>query len=412
MNITELNTSYIQSLEDYISLNKINDAKTLENLGSFKTNGLPSTKNEFWKYTALNKFLPEKLDIRDIETSDMKLPQNLKSFGDRTILFINGNLNQESTNIPMTHDKSNFDNSYNRSTTDSLEMINQIRNGHKKPYVFELSEDVKINLVFIYTDKAVKRCIQPRLYFKIGKNSNIEIYEQQISTTKADFWSNGSTSMILEQNAQLNYHLNSQLIENQIITNRFDVAQKRDSTFNYTQNFNREKLSRIDFIVNLLEENAEANLAGFYQVKDEQHHDTTLTINHMKSHTRSSQLFKGILDGDSRGVFNGMVHIHKDAQQVDATQLNKNLILSKKAHVDTRPQLQVEADDVKAAHGATIGQLDEEELFYLMARGIPESKAKSLLLSGYGQQIFENVPNLDWKSLVENQNTQKGLNDD
>src|SRR5690606_3383984 len=125
-------------------------------------------------------------------------------------------------------------------------------------------------------------------------------------------------------------------------------------------------------------EGAECALDGLYIVNGKQHVDHHTVIDHASPNCNSHQLYKGVLDGESRGVFNGKIFVRRDAQKTDAIQNNKNLLLSRKAEIDTKPQLEIDADDVRCTHGATIGQLDDEALFYLQARGIGAAQARHL----------------------------------
>ena len=136
---------------------------------------------------------------------------------------------------------------------------------------------------------------------------------------------------------------------------------------------------------------AECWVDGLYLVGDGQHADTHSLIDHRKPRCTSHQNYKGILDGKSRAVFNGRVYVHRDAQRTDAVQSNKNLLLSPEARVDTKPQLEIYADDVKCAHGATVGQLEEEELFYLLSRGLHTELARNLLTYGFAEEIVEKI---------------------
>ena len=126
-------------------------------------------------------------------------------------------------------------------------------------------------------------------------------------------------------------------------------------------------------------------------VDGSQHTDTHSIIDHRRPHCTSHQLYKGILDGKSRAVFNGKVFVRHGAQQTDARQTNKNLLLSKEAQVDTKPQLEIFADDVKCAHGAAVGQLDEDEMFYLESRGIKPALARNLLTYGFAEEVIEKI---------------------
>jgi Fe-S cluster assembly protein SufD len=147
------------------------------------------------------------------------------------------------------------------------------------------------------------------------------------------------------------------------------------------------QLSRHGIGVRLAHEGAECAVDGLYLVSSGQHADTHSLIDHIAPHCTSHQLYKGILDGKSRAVFNGKVFVHAGAQQTDAQQTNKNLLLSPDARVDTKPQLEIFADDVKCAHGATVGQLEDEELFYLLSRGLHNDLARNLLTYGFAEEL-------------------------
>src|SRR5205085_9176255 len=151
------------------------------------------------------------------------------------------------------------------------------------------------------------------------------------------------------------------------------------------------QLSRHGIGVHLAHEGAECVVDGLYLVSTGQHADTHSLIEHITPHCTSHQLYKGILDGKSRAVFNGKVFVRHGVQQTNAQQTNKNLLLSNEAQVDTKPQLEIFADDVKCAHGAAIGQLEEDELFYLESRGIRPELARNLLTYGFAEEVIEKI---------------------
>ncbi len=138
-------------------------------------------------------------------------------------------------------------------------------------------------------------------------------------------------------------------------------------------------------------EGAETSVDGLYMVARDQHTDTHSVIDHKEPHCSSHQLYKGILDDNSRAVFNGKVFVREGAQKTDAMQTNKNLLLSDKARIDTKPQLEIYADDVKCAHGAAVGQIDPDELFYLQARGINPELGRSLLTYGFAEEVIGKI---------------------
>ena len=148
---------------------------------------------------------------------------------------------------------------------------------------------------------------------------------------------------------------------------------------------------RNDINVLLDLEDARCTLNGLFMVGGRQHVDYHTRIDHAKPHGASEEIYKGILDGRARGVFNGRVNVHPDAQKTDAHQSNNNLLLSRHAEIDTKPELEIYADDVKCSHGATVGQLDEQSLYYLRSRGIGERQARALLTYGFAREILERV---------------------
>jgi Fe-S cluster assembly protein SufD len=151
------------------------------------------------------------------------------------------------------------------------------------------------------------------------------------------------------------------------------------------------RLSRHDIEVVMDHEGAECWVDGLYVVGSDQHADTHSVIDHKQPHCTSHQLYKGILDGNARAVFNGKIFVRPGAQKTDAMQTNKNLLLSNEARVDTKPQLEIFADDVKCAHGAAVGQIDQEELFYLETRGLNPELARNLLTYGFAEEVVAKI---------------------
>jgi Fe-S cluster assembly protein SufD len=150
--------------------------------------------------------------------------------------------------------------------------------------------------------------------------------------------------------------------------------------------------ARLDLATELNEPGAEAELYGFYAVTGRQHADNHTHISHLARHTGSHELYRGVLNGHGRAVFNGKVRVAKHADKTDSSQANNNLLLSKGAEIDTKPELEIYADDVKCAHGATIGQLDEQQLFYLRSRGIDAETARALLVGAFAERLVALLP--------------------
>jgi Fe-S cluster assembly protein SufD len=150
----------------------------------------------------------------------------------------------------------------------------------------------------------------------------------------------------------------------------------------------------------VLDEGSECTLNGLYIVDGQRHVDTRTTIDHAKPHANSHELYKGILDGRSSAVFNGKIIVRKDAQKTDAKQTNKNLVLSEDATINTKPQLEIFADDVRCTHGATVGQLDADSIFYLRSRGIGAEDARAMLIEAFAQDIVDGIKSEKFREYV------------
>ncbi len=231
----------------------------------------------------------------------------------------------------------------------------------------------------------------PRVLIISEENSRATVIESYAGTSDAAYFTNAVVEIVLKDGARLeHYKVQRESVDAyHIATTSADLGSNSsyDST---TINFGAQ-LSRHDIHVKMAHEGAECWVDGLYVVSSDQHTDTHSVIDHQQPHCTSHQLYKGILDGKSRAVFNGKIFVRHGAQKTDAMQTNKNLLLSDEARVDTKPQLEILADDVKCAHGAAVGQIEEDELFYLETRGIHPELAKNLLTYGFAEEVIGKI---------------------
>jgi len=219
-----------------------------------------------------------------------------------------------------------------------------------------------------------------------SKATIIENYESQ-----AQSFTNSAMQIFVEDNANLtHYRVQKESAESYHIGTS-EITLKRGSYYNSTNINLGGKLSRHDIHLKFTATGGECFVDGLYMLNGNQHHDTHSMIDHALPNCVSHQNYKGVLNDKSRGVFNGKVFVRENASGTDAQQSNKNLLLSNDARVDTKPQLEIYNDDVKCAHGATVGQLEEEELFYLLSRGLNESLARNLLTYGFAEEIVNKI---------------------
>jgi Fe-S cluster assembly protein SufD len=205
------------------------------------------------------------------------------------------------------------------------------------------------------------------------------------------YLTNAVSEIALGEGAVLKYHRIQQESERAFHFGRLQFHQERSSNLATHSVALGGALVREEVKVVLEGEGAEATLAGLYLVTGRQHIDNQTTLDHAQPHCSSREVYKGILDGESSAVFNGKIIVRKDAQKTDSKQSNKNLLLSEKAIIDTKPALEIYADDVKCTHGATIGQIDPEAVFYLRSRGIGRQEARDLLTYAFANDLLERI---------------------
>ena len=231
----------------------------------------------------------------------------------------------------------------------------------------------------------------PRVLVVAEENSSAILVESYRSVSEAVYFTNAVMEIVLKEGARLeHYRLQRESTRAfHVSTTAAKLGPK--SSYDTTSITLGAQLSRHDIEVVMDHEGAECWVDGLYVVGSDQHADTHSVIDHIQSHCTSHQLYKGILDGKSRAVFNGKIFVRPGAQKTDAMQTNKNLLLSNEARVDTKPQLEILADDVKCAHGAAVGQIDQDELFYLETRGLNPELARNLLTYGFAEEVIAKI---------------------
>jgi len=233
--------------------------------------------------------------------------------------------------------------------------------------------------------------ISPRIWIEAGDFSKATFIDYHISVDTAPYFVNKVVEIKGGVNSDITYHSlqqeNNQVIE---VSNLVTDVQK-DAQFTSTQITLTGDMVRNNLTLNLLGSNSVGNMYGLYLLDGKSHVDNHTNVDHTIPHAESNELYKGILAGQSRGVFNGKIFVRQIAQKTNAFQQNNNILLSEDAIINTKPQLEIWADDVKCSHGCTVGQLDEEALFYLQARGIDKITARGLLLYAFAGEVLEKI---------------------
>ncbi len=229
----------------------------------------------------------------------------------------------------------------------------------------------------------------PHILIIAEAGSKATIVESYSSQTKS--FTNAAVQVIVEDNANLTHYRVQKESVDAFHVGTTEISLGAGSRYDSTNINLGGAISRHDIDLKFTAEGGEAFVDGLYMLNGSQHSDTHSVIDHLVPNCTSHQTYKGVLNDKSRAVFNGKVLVRENAHGTDAQQSNKNLLLSNEARVDTKPQLEIDNDDVKCSHGATVGQLEEEELFYLLTRGLPDTLARNLLTYGFAEEIINKI---------------------
>ncbi len=380
----------------------------------FSENGLPNRKLEKWRDTDLSAwyqkpFNPEtKAEVFTKEVNDI-FECTVQGFDSSVISILNGHYYS-----PEKQKLQKFDNGviigslalakeqhpdlFNRyygniadTETNGITAINTVL-AEDGVFIYipdNVEVEKPVQLIKLVNKRGLM--LNTRNLIILGKNSRFTFLHCDDSINHDDSFINTLTEVHLDENSSLDlYKLQNINDETALLNNTFFNMERSSRLKVNVLTFNGG-LIRNELHVNLNGEGAEADLNGLYLMDKKQHIDNQVYVNHNAPHCNSSELFKGILDNDARGVFNGYIYVARDAQKTNAFQRNNNILMKSTAKINTMPFLEIYADDVQCSHGATVGQLDNEALFYLMQRGIPYDDARMLLMFAFAAEITDNI---------------------
>ena len=252
--------------------------------------------------------------------------------------------------------------------------------------------DRPVHLAFLAVPgQAPNRIVHPRTLVVVGANSRLTLVETYAGSGDEVYCTNAVTEIVLEENAALDHYRLLREGGGAFHLGTVQVRQGRNSRYRSHSVTSGGAMTRVEINALLDGEGADCLLQGLYVAGGAQHVDNRTAIEHARPHGASRELYKGVLSGRARAVFNGKIVVRKEAQKTDAQQSNRNLMLSRDAEVDSKPQLEILADDVRCSHGTTIGQLEEDELFYLRSRGLNGKLARKLLVRGFAGEVLDGI---------------------
>ena len=251
--------------------------------------------------------------------------------------------------------------------------------------------ETPIQILYLSAGAGEPFAVFPRTLLVAGEASQLTVIETYAALGESLYWTCAVTEIVAGDNAHLDHYKSQRESLRGLHTAAQETVLGRGAQVSSHAFSLGAALARHDVHGVLGGEGADANLNGLYMVRGEQHSDTHMKVDHRAAHCSSHELYKGVLDGRARGVFDGLIHVHPGAQKTDAKQTNRNLLLSRDALVNTNPQLLIFADDVKCTHGSTVGELDQDAVFYLRSRGIGVEAATSLLTYAFAHDIIERI---------------------
>ena len=363
----------------------------------------PTTKTEAWKYTRTTRISNGTFQLAN-PTVQSVTPYLIEGLKGNILVFVNGFYQADLSTIIDTKgltvsSLASTPNDWvkaNTKVTLEGEVFNALNTAFTTDGVcIEIAKNAiieePIQLIYITTGSSVLSTVRNILIS--NDNSEATITMNYVGENAEANFTNVITEVTVKTNASLSIHKVQQENNTNFHINTETISQGRDSRFTLSTSTFSGAIVRNNVYVHVDGENAETNLYGLYLTDDKQLVDNHTVIDHKVPNCNSNELYKGVLDGQSIGVFNGKVYVREQAQKINAFQSNGNVLLSDNASMNSKPELEIYADDVKCSHGSTTGQIDEEAVFYLRARGISEKSAKSLLINGFVGEVVDQISN-------------------
>ena len=380
---------------------------------SFQKLDFPSTRSEDWKYTDIKPLLnqiyryPEaKSHTRSADIFTFEIP----GLAENTLVFVNGHFSESFSTISRTSKKviiSPIQQLFQNGNQVIFEHLAKYADYHKDIFTAlntaflqdgvvvyipaKTHFETPVQILNIFDPQGIPLQSFHRNLIVIEAESQVTVVERQHHLSQGSHLYNSVTEIVVGENANATFITLQDDNRESFLIKRTQAKLHRNSRFNHVAIDLGGRIVRNNLGISLEGENSETHLFGFYLASGNQHVDNHTNIDHLHPHCESNELYKGILNDRGRGVFSGTIYVARNAQKTNAFQSNRSLLLSDEAEVDSKPQLKIFADDVKCTHGATIGQIDEESVFYLQQRGISKADAYTLLRTAFAGEIIDNI---------------------
>ena len=401
----EINSTQIDKIKKITTEEK---SFRIKNLEFFKATGFPNKKLEDWKFSDFKDIVDKnfkELDTKKV-SSNIKKIDLLSDFEHNYILLLNGNL--YSSNFDHEDKNKITINPYDKSIDYKISKNPLVCLNHalaENGYSLEIDKGYKFNKVLViynlFTKDIKNKILNNKNKIKINEKSELHIIEYTINESKSKFINNVYENVVLEKNSKLK----SLFIQSNKSDGFFHKFLKNKLSLN-SEYLNLIfssglKFNKLDIECDLVEENSRCNILSALFLKENEHQEIKTLINHLAPNCKSNQKVKNVLSSNSKGVYQGKIYVKNIAQKTDAYQLSKALLLEDNAEFNSKPELEIYADDVKCSHGSTSGNIDHDSLHYLMTRGLNREDSTKLLIKGFLSDVIEFIKNSKIKKFVE-----------
>jgi len=401
----EINSKQIDKIKNISTEEKDFRNKNLE---IFKNSGFPSNRLEDWKFTDFRNIINnnfKELDVLNIPETYNQI-NLIKDFEHNYILLVNGSLHsssfdfEEKSKIKIgSYDK---DTNYQLSNNPLICLNHALADGGFSLDIEDKYKFKKVLVIYnIFTKNIKNKILNNKNKIVVGKNSELHLIEYTVNESKSKFINNTYENIILKENAKFR-NLNLQSNKSEGFFHKF-LNSKFSKNVDYS-NFifsSGLKFNKLDILCDLVGENIKCNILSGLFLNEHEHQEIKTNINHLFPNCKSYQKIKNVLGSESKGIFQGKIHVKDIAQKTDAYQLSKALLLDENAEFNSKPELEIYADDVKCSHGSTSGSIDENSLHYLMTRGLTREDSLKLLIKGFLNEIVDYIKSPSIKKFIE-----------
>ena len=414
-----MNLKFEEFQKSNSGLKELNQLR-IKNFKKFESLGFPTKKQENWKYTDLKTIINNNFEELQIYTDKKKLEFNTKSliknFEHNSVILLNGNFIESNFNFEdkkkvtikslrsVLENKNDFEKIKNYFDDDQNSLISLNHALVHDGVILQVEDDysfIKPLVIYNFFDEtAEEKIINNKVFISLGNNSNLSLVDFYKCENNIKYFNNTINNYTIKKNAILKkFTINSDL-DKSYNYNSTKVKSYSNSVF---ENFILSlgpNLIKNEIHCNLLEDFSSCFINGIMLLNGDQHHELKTNVNHKYENCKSSQLIKSVLLDKSSGTYQGKIYVDKSAQKTNGYQLSKALILSEKSEFNSKPELEIYADDVKCSHGSTTGNIDENSIFYLMSRGLTKDQASKMIVEGFLNEAIQTITEPDIQLLI------------